>query len=87
MDLGVRNRAYLRTGGSAGLGYATAKELVAKGAHVVITGLTPSDTARAAESLGGVDRAIGVTGDNSDPVTAEMLVQTAPQTSVASTVH
>ena len=51
MDLGVRNRAYLLTGGSAGLGYATAKELVTEGAHVVITGLTPSDTARAAESL------------------------------------
>jgi len=87
MDLGVRNRAYLLTGGSAGLGYATAKELVTEGAHVVITGLTQSDTARAAESLGGVDRAIGVTGDNSDPVTADMLVQTALQTSVASTVH
>jgi len=40
MDLGVRNRAYLLTGGSAGLGYATAKELVTEGAHVVITGLT-----------------------------------------------
>jgi len=74
MDLGVRNRAYLLTGGSAGLGYATAKELVTEGAHVVITGLTQSDTARAAESLGGLDRAIGVSGDNSDPVTADMLV-------------
>jgi NAD(P)-dependent dehydrogenase (short-subunit alcohol dehydrogenase family) len=30
MDLGVRNRAYLLTGGSAGLGYATAKVLVAE---------------------------------------------------------
>jgi NAD(P)-dependent dehydrogenase (short-subunit alcohol dehydrogenase family) len=58
----------------------TAQELVAEGAQVVITGLTPSDTARAAESLGGVDRAIGVIGDNSDPVTADMLVQTALQT-------
>jgi len=80
MDLGVRNRAYLLTGGSAGLGYATAPELVAEGAQVVITGLTPSDTARAAESLGGVARAIGVIGDNSDPVTADILVQTALQT-------
>ena len=79
MDLGVRNRAYLLTGGSAGLGYATAKELVTEGAHVVITGLTQSDTARPAESLGGLDRAIGVSGDNSDPVTADMLVQTALQ--------
>ena len=77
MDLGVRDRTYLLTGGSAGLGYATAQELVAEGARVVITGLPPSDTARAAEALGGVDRAIGVTGDNSDPVTADMLVQTA----------
>jgi len=30
MDLGVRDRTYLLTGGSAGLGYATAKELVAE---------------------------------------------------------
>jgi hypothetical protein len=37
--------------------------------------------------LGGLDRAIGVSGDNSDPVTADMLVQTALQTSGASTVH
>jgi 3-oxoacyl-[acyl-carrier protein] reductase len=77
MDLGVRNHAYLLTGGSAGLGYATAHELVAEGARVVTIGLTPSDTARTAQSLGGVDRAIGVAGDNSDPLTAEMLVQTA----------
>ncbi len=60
MDLGVRDRTNLLTGGSAGLGYATAQELVAEGARVVITGLPPSDTARAAEALGGVDRAIGV---------------------------
>jgi 3-oxoacyl-[acyl-carrier protein] reductase len=79
MDLGVLDRVYLVTGGSGGLGYATAKQLVAEGARVVISGLTPSDTAQAAETLGGIDRALGVAGDNSDPATAEMLVQVAVQ--------
>jgi 3-oxoacyl-[acyl-carrier protein] reductase len=63
MDLGVLDRVYLVTGGSGGLGYATAKQLVAEGA----------------ETLGGIDRALGVAGDNSDPATAEMLVQVSVQ--------
>jgi 3-oxoacyl-[acyl-carrier protein] reductase len=45
----------------------TAQELVAEGAQVVITGLTPSDTARAAEGLGGVDRAIKALSDELGP--------------------
>lgn len=79
MDLGVLDRVYLVTGGSGGLGYATATQLVAEGARVVISGLTTSGTARAAETLGGARHAIGVAGDNSDPETAEVLVQAALQ--------
>ena len=77
--LALRDRAYLVTGGSGGLGYATAKQLVAEGARVVISGLSPADTAQAVETLGGGDHVVGVAGDNSDPATAEMLVQTAAQ--------
>ena len=49
MDLGLLNRTYLVTGGSGGLGYATAQQLITEGARVVISGLAPSATARAAE--------------------------------------
>jgi 3-oxoacyl-[acyl-carrier protein] reductase len=77
VDLGVLDRVYLVMGGSGGLGYATAKQLVAEGARVVISGRTSSGTTRSAKTLGGVDRAIGVAGDNSDPATAPMLVDTA----------
>jgi NAD(P)-dependent dehydrogenase (short-subunit alcohol dehydrogenase family) len=66
VDLGVLDRVYLVTGGSGGLGYATAKQLVAEGARVVISGRTSSGTTRSAKTLGGVDRAIGVAGDNSE---------------------
>ncbi len=36
MDLGLRNMVYLVTGGSRGLGFAAAQQLVADGAHVVL---------------------------------------------------
>ena len=36
MDLGLRDRVYVITGGSRGLGYAAAQALVADGARVVI---------------------------------------------------
>ena len=36
MELGLRGRAYLVTGGSRGLGFAAARALVAEGARVLI---------------------------------------------------
>ncbi|MSV73434.1 MAG: SDR family NAD(P)-dependent oxidoreductase, partial [Actinobacteria bacterium] len=36
MDLGLTDRSYLVTGGSRGLGFATARALLAEGASVVI---------------------------------------------------
>ena len=37
MDLGLRDRVFLVTGGSRGLGFAAAREPVSEGAHVVIS--------------------------------------------------
>ena len=37
MDLGLRGRVYLVTGGSRGLGFAAAQALVADGARVVLS--------------------------------------------------
>ena len=50
MDLGLDGRVYIITGGSRGLGFATAQALVADGARVVLSSRNPET---AAESLGG----------------------------------
>lgn len=73
MDLGLTDRVYLVTGGSKGLGFATASALVAEGARVVITGRTEETVAASAAELG----AIGVACDNADPATPARLIATA----------
>lgn len=76
MDLELDGRVYIVTGGSRGLGLAAAQALTAEGACVVLTGLgeTVSD---AASALGGDERAVGVMADNSDPDTAQRVVDAA----------
>ncbi|GAB2966451.1 SDR family oxidoreductase [Amycolatopsis acidiphila] len=76
MDLGLRDRVFLVTGGSAGLGLATAEVLVAEGARVVLSGRDRSRLDGAAEALGG-ENAEGVCADNADAGAAELLVNTA----------
>jgi len=51
----------LVTGGTSGLGLATAKRFVAEGARVVVTGRRPAELDAAVKELGG--SAIGVRGD------------------------
>ncbi|MFH9422468.1 SDR family oxidoreductase [Streptomyces sp. NPDC017529] len=75
MDLGLTDRTYIVTGATRGLGLATARELVADGANVVLTGRTEDSARTAAASLG--DRAHGVAADNADPTAAARLVETA----------
>jgi len=72
MDLGLEGRAFLVTGGTRGLGFATAAALVEEGARVVVTGRTEEGARSAAESLG--DQATGVAADNGDPDAAGRLV-------------
>lgn len=55
------NKTVLVTGGSSGIGYATAARLLAEGATVFITGRRPAELDAAVAKLGG--RAIGVQGD------------------------
>src|SRR5512139_3235156 len=76
MDLGLRDRVYVLTGASRGLGYATAEALVRDGAKVVVSGRTAATVATAVEALGG-EHAAGVTGDLGDPGTGARLVATA----------
>ncbi|QMU75066.1 SDR family oxidoreductase [Streptacidiphilus sp. PB12-B1b] len=77
MDLGLQDRVYLLTAASRGLGFATARELVADGARVVLTGRSQESVDRAVEQLGGPEAALGVAADNADPDTAQRLVDTA----------
>jgi 3-oxoacyl-[acyl-carrier protein] reductase len=75
MDLGLKDRVYLLTGASRGLGLAAARELVADGAKVVLTSRDEKTAAEAAAELG--PNAIGAAADNADPAAAERLIATA----------
>ncbi|MFF1675262.1 SDR family oxidoreductase [Streptomyces sp. NPDC058256] len=75
MDLGLKDRVYVVTGGTRGLGYAVARELVADGAKVVVTGRDEKRAAEAAAELG--PNAAGVALDNSDPQAPQQLIAAA----------
>ncbi|MGH3314126.1 MAG: SDR family oxidoreductase [Streptomyces sp.] len=77
MDLGLKDRVYVITGATRGLGFATAEQLVAEGAKVVVSGRTDEAAASAAAQLGGERSAVGVGADNSAPDTANRLIDTA----------
>jgi 3-oxoacyl-[acyl-carrier protein] reductase len=74
MDLGLRDRVYLITGGSRGLGLATAQALAADGARVVLSARDAAAVADAAAGLGGPGQAVGITADNADPDAAARLL-------------
>jgi NAD(P)-dependent dehydrogenase (short-subunit alcohol dehydrogenase family) len=59
-------RVALITGGSRGIGYGIAEELVARGARVVITARTAPELDDAAKRLGGPEHAVAVRGPADD---------------------
>jgi 3-oxoacyl-[acyl-carrier protein] reductase len=75
MDLGLAGRTYVVTGGTRGLGRATAEVLVAEGANVVVSSRSRESVDATVEALG--DTAAGVVADNADQATAARLVATA----------
>ncbi len=75
MDLQLRDRVYVLTGATKGLGRATAEALIAEGARVVVSSRSSQSVDATLTALGA--RARGVTGDNADPATARRLVETA----------
>ncbi|MFF2505642.1 SDR family oxidoreductase [Streptomyces sp. NPDC058067] len=75
MDLGLKDRVYVVTGATRGLGNAAARELVADGAKVIITGRDEKRVAEAADALG--ENAVGVAADNADPAVAGRLIAAA----------
>lgn len=81
MDLRLHDRVYVVTGGTRGLGRATAEALVTDGARVVVSSRDPDAVSEAIDHLrqidGGDDRAIGVVADNADPEAPGWLIQAA----------
>lgn len=63
------NKLALITGGNSGIGYATAKELIAEGAQVIITGRRKEAVEKAAQELG----AIPFTADQSNLTDINLL--------------
>ncbi|WP_326663727.1 SDR family oxidoreductase [Streptomyces sp. NBC_00385] len=77
MDLGLKDRVYVVTGATRGLGNATARALVADGAKVIITGRDEKSVREAADELG--PDAVGLAADNADPDVAQRLVESAQE--------
>src|SRR5689334_1015546 len=79
MDLEIRDRVFIVTGGARGLGRATADVLVAEGAKVVLSGRS-QDALDAAVAELGDDAAVGVEADNADAGTPDRLIAAARDT-------
>ncbi|WP_394435131.1 SDR family oxidoreductase [Streptomyces sp. SGAir0957] len=75
MDLGLKDRVYVVTGATRGLGNAAARELVADGAKVVITGRDEQKAKDAAADIGA--NAVGIGVDNADPRVADRVIAAA----------
>lgn len=68
---------YIVTGGTKGLGRATAEALATDGARVVVSSRSDDHVQDAVQGLGGAGHATGIAVDNADPAAAERLVDTA----------
>lgn len=86
MDLGLKDRVYVVTGATRGLGRASAEALLAEGAKVLITGREEKTVADAVAELStgadagagaGAGRVAGVASDNADPGTPARLIAEA----------
>jgi 3-oxoacyl-[acyl-carrier protein] reductase len=68
MDLGLKDRTAIVTGGNRGIGYAISAELLKEGAHVVVASLDPARNKEAADTLKAKTngRVIGIPTDLND---------------------
>lgn len=75
MDSQLQDKVFIVTGGSRGLGRATAGLLVSEGARVVVSGRSEESLDAVVHDLG--DRAVGVVADNAQPGAEDLLVAVA----------
>ena len=76
MDLGLKDRVYIVTAASRGLGRATAQALVDDGASVVVSSRSAASVAKAVTEL-GKNNAVGIAVDNADPDAPAHLIKAA----------
>lgn len=76
MDLGLNGRTYIVTGASAGLGFATAQQLVADGANVVVCSRRRERVDAAVAEL-GTAHAVGIVADLGDENAPQRLLAAA----------
>ncbi|WP_084959085.1 SDR family oxidoreductase [Thermoactinospora rubra] len=75
MDLGIKDKVALVTGGSAGLGLAAAKSLAREGCHVCVSARNPQRLADAVVELQEYGTTVhGILADVEDPAAAERVV-------------
>ena len=79
MDLGLTDKVFVVTAASGGLGRATADQLVAEGARVVLVARREQPLADAVAAL-GADRAVTLAADLNDPDTAARAAALAVET-------
>jgi 3-oxoacyl-[acyl-carrier protein] reductase len=79
MDLGLSGRAFVVTGGSEGLGFASARELLREGAVVTVSSRSEAKVDQAVTRLGAdwPDAVHGIAADNGDPESAARTVSSA----------
>lgn len=76
MDLGLTDRVFVVSAASSGLGRATADQLVAEGARVVLIARRAEVLDEAVTAL-GADRTVAVAADLADPDTADLAARRA----------
>ena len=76
MDLGLRDRVFVVTAASSGLGRATAEQLVAEGARVVLVARREDVLAEVVADL-GAERAVSLIADLADPTAGERACRLA----------
>ena len=70
------SRAVLVTGGTRGIGFATAEALLRAGNKVAITGTTADGIVKAENSLSAIGQAVGIVCDVRDTGAVELAMQT-----------
>ncbi|TYB59513.1 SDR family oxidoreductase [Nonomuraea sp. PA05] len=77
---GLAGKRVLISGGSSGIGAATARRFLEEGARVVLGGLDPAEVDKTVAELSGLGEVSGIAGDVSTEADVTRLVQGAVET-------